>query len=183
MHQIIERTLIAIVTATTAACTLAGPGVSPYGRLTTINPLARRTSSSGELIAVSSDSLWLLSRDSLVTFGIGAISSVDVQRHHFTAKRTLVHSAVIGIATGAALTAACASVDDTENCGAVFPVFALAFTALGAVLAIGAEESSKLHFAPYQWPDMRAFARFPQGMPDSARATLVLARPTGLVRR
>jgi hypothetical protein len=183
MRRVIKRTLISIAIATTAGCTLSGPGVSPYGRLTTINPSERRKTSAGELIAVSSDSVWLLGRDSLFTFGMGGISSIEVQRHQFNAKRTFIHSLVVGVAAGAALGYACSTVEDTDGCGAVFPVIAGFFTAGGAVLAIGTEQSSKFYFAPYQWSDIRAYARFPQGMPDSARATLVFARPSGVLRR
>jgi hypothetical protein len=182
MRRVIERTLIAFGVLTTAACTLAGPGVSPYGRLSSIYPV-QRPASSGELIAVNADSIWLLRRDSLLAFGMAGIRGVEVQRHRFTAKRTLLVSVVAGVVSGAALTLACSSVEDAEGCGGVFPAMVVATTALGGVLAIGANASSKFYFAPHQWSDMRGFARFPQGMPDSARATQVLVRPSGVLRR
>jgi hypothetical protein len=183
MRRLIERMLIAVAAVAAAGCALAGPGVSPYGRAATVYPVTGK-SSSGELIAVDADSLWLLRRDSLAAFRLGGLATVNVERHRFTPKRVILQSFVVGVGTGAALTLACSSVDDgPENCGAVLPVVAGLFTAAGAILSLSAEESSKFHFAPYQWSDMRGFARFPQGMPDSARATLVVARPTGVLRR
>jgi len=122
----------------------------------------------GELIAVSSDSLWLLRHNALSVFPLAGTRQVDVRQSSFGAAKALLWSLAAGLISGAALTAACESVEG--DCGAVLPAVLLSWTFFGGIAALAVEPS---HYAEFPTPaadQLRPYARFPQGMPEAFRS-------------
>ena len=157
-----------LVAAFIAGCALPPPQLSPTGRLTTVHTPADRIA--GELIAVTPDSVWLLTRpDGVLTpFRAEGIVRLDVQRHRMGATRTMQIMAVVGAATGVLLNISCSQVDDA-SCGAVLPGTMLTYLALGSLLALVNFESAWMKYQPGQLILARPFTRFPQGLPDTLR--------------
>lgn len=158
-----------------AGCVLPGGRISPYGRATTVFPIAGERVS-GELLAVGRDTVWLLSGDTLRAIGAGGIRRIDVDRHRFNGNKTMLWMSLAGTGTGVALVLSCVSYKNSEDdssvsCGGVLPGTLLLFLVAGAVLAFSNDHSSKYRLSPVETERLRAFARFPQGIPDSLAAT------------
>ena len=169
------RTLVSgLVAATLAAgCALPAPRVSPNGRTTMLHTGSGRVN--GELIAVSLDTVWMLTRPggTLAPFASANIVRLDVQRHAMGATRTIQAMSLVGLATGVLLSIACSSVDDA-SCGAVIPATMIPYVGLGAIFGLFNFESAWLKYGSFEVIRARPYARFPQGLPDTLRKT---ARP------
>jgi len=69
------------------------------------------------------------------------------------------------VVTGAALTAACAAAD-SDSCGNAFGVTVGLWALLGAPSAHSLEKSSRLLVRGPDFTSLRAYARYPQGLPE-----------------
>jgi hypothetical protein len=162
MRRLIEALALAAVTAT-SACVLPGAPASPYGRHTVLD-LRPGTITEGELLAVDSAGIWLLQRDTLVHYDTAAIRQVRLERHVLNGRRTIVWMMLAGLGTGVALSVACSQVEDAD-CGGVLQSAVLAYTAAGALFSLSNQYSSVWHWSPAESERLRAYARFPQGLP------------------
>jgi len=123
----------------------------------------------GELIAVSLDSLWLLRDDALTVFSIADIEQVNVRQSTFGAKNALLWSLVAGTLSGAALTAACSSIEGND-CSGLFPIVLLSWVLIGGIAAASVEPARYAEFPEPQADVLRPYSRFPQGLPEGYRS-------------
>ena len=130
----------------------------------------------GELVAVSVDSLWVLANSALVSAPLARVVRVRVKRHSLGGGAALAWGIAGGVVTGGLLTAACSSVAD--DCGGVFAVMAVSWLVFTAIAAPSMESSSRIDFRRSQWQDLRAHARFPQGLPVNVDRKLLGVRLT-----
>jgi len=115
----------------------------------------------GELLAVQSDSLWLLDAGQPRALLLQALDEVQVRGRGMSGSGILVWSLLGGIASGVPLTVACATV--TNGCGVVLPTVMLSWLLVGGVAA-AITGSPHRSVGPY--PELLApYARFPQGLP------------------
>ena len=120
---------------------------------------------SGELLAVSVDSLWLLTREgSVQAVPVRPYFSVRVRRHGFGASQTALWIAIGAAVTGLALSTACGQVEDAE-CGGIFPGVGLSWALVGLPFGYALARSAH-HRLPSTDGELRAYARFPQGLPE-----------------
>lgn len=162
--------LLVAMSAVLSAC-LPSMRTSPYGRRATVFPVSAPTTT-GELVAVTQDSIWLMRDSTLLVFASPEVRRVQVQRHQYNAKRTMVWMAIAGGTTALALTTACASYESSsegtgESCAPVFPAVLATFAIAGGLFSLFNQSSSRHTFTADQVDAMRPYARFPQGVPDS----------------
>ena len=150
-----------------AACVTGHYAASPYGRHVEVVPVpgATQSSVSGELIAVSADSVWVLAHLGLLTVPLAQVDAVRVTRHGFTAGKALLWSAVAGTISGLALAAACGAADEGD-CAGVFPSVLLTWGIVGGISAATVSGSARLRLGRTEWERLRPYARFPQGIPE-----------------
>ncbi len=137
----------------------------------------------GELIAVSTDSVWVLRGLELLTAPVARVSLVRLRRHKLDGAAGLIWTVVGGVVTAGLLTAACNSVDGAE-CGGLFAGVMVPWAVIGGLSALSLEASSRQDFRPGEYAGLRAYARFPQGLPEHYDAgTLALPVPASASRR
>jgi hypothetical protein len=116
----------------------------------------------GELMAVEPDQIWLSSHsDSLVALPFDEVRKIVIHPFGFTAGTIVAWVGVAGLVTTAGMVGACASVDGSD-CGAFALVWVGAWVTIGTISGLLIRPSRKI------WPsksDLRAYARFPQGLP------------------
>lgn len=153
-----------------AGCALPPPRLSPTGRSTTVHTRNERVA--GELIAVTPDTVWVLTRPGGVVtpFSAQSIVRLEVQRHGMGGTRTMQIMSVVGATTGVLLTTACSQVDDI-SCSGVVPGTLLTYIGLGALFAVVNSQSAWMKYAPAQLILAQPYTRFPQGLPDTLRAS------------
>ena len=134
----------------------------------------------GELVAVSADSLWVLADSALVSAPLASVFRARVKRHSLGGGAALIWGVVGGVVTGGLLTAACSSVAD--DCGGVFPAMVVPWLLFVAISAPSMESSSRIDFRRSQWQELRAYARFPQGLPVNVDRRLLGVRVTVPIR-
>jgi hypothetical protein len=149
-----------------AAVPAAGAQPAPSVRGATLQ-LELRTAGplSGELLAVEGDSLVLLAgpRD-MRRVALGDVLRARVPRPGMSARGVLAWTVVGGLVSGALLTGACASLDDTSGCGAVLPAVALTWGVFGGLSA--AVAGSGWRVVTMDAATLTPYARFPQGLPE-----------------
>jgi hypothetical protein len=174
------RVAVACLTlaAVTAGCVLGRQPVSPWGRAVRVAPVpAAALRVSGELLAVSAESLWVALRHENVSVPFDQVERVYVRRSNLGAGQALGYSVMMGLVTGGALAAACGQVDDAA-CGAVLPVAVLSWLAWGALSGMSLEAGAFTGVPAAEWEQLRPYARFPQGLPESVpRRAVAGARP------
>ena len=154
-----------------SACVISGTSVSPNGRSADVKSRALG-SQRGELLASRSDSIWLLRDGVVLAIPMSDVNAVTVERHAFGGKRTVAWSAGIGAVTGVAMSIACASYKPksrsaSSGCAGWLPGTAAVWTGLGSLFAISNAHSADFHLDARDSVRLRAFARFPQGMPTT----------------
>jgi hypothetical protein len=123
----------------------------------------------GELLSVSGDSLWVLSKSGVFGMALGEVQGVDVRMHNWTRKRALTWNLVAGLGSAIAMTAACSSVDDMEGgCGTVFLSWSLTWALVGGIAGAALAAGSNRRVLPSH-DALRPYVRYPQGLPDGAR--------------
>jgi hypothetical protein len=91
------------------------------------------------------------------------VGRVRVRQHDFDGGDALLWVGIAAIATGAGMTIACGTLDDT-SCAGVFPAVALSFGLFGGLFSVGMMRSGWRE-VPVDVEALRAYARFPQGAP------------------
>jgi hypothetical protein len=151
---------------------LAGPAaaqrvpVSVLGRQTEVT-LDSGAQLRGELIEADATSLLLGAPTGFESTELADVVRVRVRQHDFTGGKVLTWVGIGALASGLGMTLACSQVDDT-SCGGVFPVVALSFGLIGGLFGAGIT-SSGWREIPVDSEMLRAYARFPQGVPPTFR--------------
>lgn len=158
----------------TSGCVLSGLPISPYGREVRVHDAQNQIR--GELIAVASDTLWVLQGSTLRHVVLSTQHKIVVRRHNFTAERTMRWMLPAGAGTGAALLVACRSYERSEDgnvdAGCVEHVAGtmLSFAAAGLIFG-GINAYTAVHrLTPADSVRLRAYSRYPQGLPEAVRA-------------
>lgn len=129
----------------------------------------------GELLSVSSDSIWIETDSVTVALARDGITMVEYRRHKFGARRARTIGFAIAGATTLGIAAACSSpeVGGDANCGSV-TVGWLAITSGLALLSSVLANNAEWRALPLdQWDQLVAHARFPQGLPASSQPKAV----------
>jgi hypothetical protein len=170
--------VIAVAGLAIQACVLARQAVTPLGRAVKVTPIPREHTPerSGELIAVSAESLWLAQDSGVVSVPWSRVERVQVRRSTLSVGHAMGYSVVLGLVTGGALGAACSQVEDA-SCGGVLPVALGGSLFFGALSAISIESSAVQTLRAARWEELRRYARFPQGLPDGLPRRSVAALP------
>lgn len=120
---------------------------------------------SGELIALTPDSLWVLTRQGLQGEPLARVDRVTIKQHSVGPGTIAVWGTVAGVVSGGVLTGACSSVAD--DCGGVFVGTLLLWGVVTAISAASVGSSHQRTFRGAAFTDLNAYARFPQGWPDA----------------
>lgn len=161
-----------------SGCVTAGAPISAYGRPATVHAEGARTS--GELLAASADTVWMLWSSGLRPIPASSIRRVDVQRHTFGLRRTLKWLGFAGLGTGAALMISCSSYYSSQedgggaDCYGVVPGTMLVFAAAGLLLGSINEYTTKHRLRGVDTERLRTWSRYPQGIPDLLRRVPVI---------
>ena len=158
---------MAVLLATGCA---TAPKVPVHGRTVTVVTGREGEKLKGELLTVGSDSLWVRASEGVVEVPLPSVREVRVQRHGFDKSEAFKWALIGGLATGGAMAGACATVDGADNCGLIGLIFGGAWLLVGAVAAPSIDSSSRLDLWRPTPERLRAFARLPQGWPESLRA-------------
>ena len=158
--------VIAVWAVLLAGCSSALQPLSPLGRDVKVARMEGRVTYTGELLAVSADSLWITQPSDNVGIPLGEVRRVYVKIGHLTWGDGVAYGAGVGLAAGVALMSACYEAEGM-GCEAVLPVVAASGLLWGAIAGLSYEASSHRRFTRQQWQALRAYARFPHGLPDS----------------
>ena len=164
-----------------SGCAVSGAPVSPYGRDVSIAVRDERVR--GELLGVGSDTLWVLQGTAVRAVSLSTGRRIEVRRHTFDMRRTLKWLGIAGVATGATLMAACQSYEADgggggNDCLAVLPATALFFGVSGLILGALNDHTTVHRLAPSDTVRLRAFSRYPQGIPPWIRDSLTIPATT-----
>jgi len=158
---------LALLLATGCA---TAPKVPVRGRSVTVVTEGEETNVKGELLTVGSDSLWVEASDGVVEVPLPSVREVRVKRHGLDKGAAFKWALIGGAVTGGAMTGACASVEGADGCGWVGLIVAGLWLLAGAAAAGSMESSSRLDLWRPTAEQLRAFARLPQGWPESLRS-------------
>ena len=148
-----------------AGCSSALQPLSPLGREVSVSRVDNEVNV-GELLAVSEDSVWMVQPSGNVSVPIGEVRRVNVRIGHLTWGDAVGYGAAVGLLAGAAMMTACNQAE-ADGCGSVLVGFGVSGLIWGAIAGLTFEASSHRRFTRQQWEALRAYARFPQGLPDS----------------
>ena len=149
--------------AVLSGCSSALQPLSPLGRDVKVARVRGAVVDAGELLAVSADSVWIAQPSGNVSIPLGEVRRVDVKVGHLRSGDAVAYGAGVGLAAGIAMLSACSQVAD--ECGGVLPAFAVSGLIWGALAGLSFDASSHKRFSRQQWDALRAYARFPQGLP------------------
>lgn len=160
-----------------AGCAARQPDV--LGRSVILVPAdARAAKPKGELLAVDEERLWLRTKDGVREFPRGAVVEVRVRRHGFGGGLAKRVGLIGGLVSGLALTAACSSVEDNEGGGCAAAGFGVgAVWAITGLLASPGLDASAHARLPSRDERLRAYARFPAGLPKDVPPQSLVAGP------
>ncbi len=138
---------------------------SPFGTEVRVRINAEETR--GELLAVSTDSLWIQTKSRMVALPRLGLSTVEYRRHKFGARRTLGIGLAISGVTTLGIVAACNSpdVEPGSGCGTVGVGWLAVTSALSLLSSAIARGGDWKTVPPEQWDQLVAHARFPLGLP------------------
>lgn len=119
----------------------------------------------GELVAVGADSLWIRQDDGVRSMALGDLDGVRVRHHGFTFGKAMLIATIGGLVTGAAMTAACSSIDGSDSCGGVFIGMMGSWLAIGAIAGAASSSSAYRSLEPVSYQALQPYARYPQGLP------------------
>ena len=168
MRRLGSSLALILAGAALTSCVRAGYKPGPLGRMTTLYYNAGNITTRGELMAADSNSVWLLQGASLNAYSLASLRRVQIPRHPFGGGQTIRAGVAVGAATGLLLTLACMQVEDA-SCVAVWPVITALGGTLGALFAVFNDYSTVYRLNPSEWQTIRAYARFPQGLPSPVR--------------
>lgn len=137
----------------------------PRGASVKVERIPQRARVPGELIAVSTDSVWVLGDSGLVAIPANEIRRVLVKRTPLGSEGFLAWGLIVGASTGVVLQLACEQDPDLQ-CGNVFVVNLLGWTGVGALWGAVAGSSHRSIGSGQIDVMLRRYARFPQGLPQ-----------------
>jgi hypothetical protein len=165
-------TLLAVLVG---GCVLPREAISPYGKKATVYPVDGG-SQTGELIATSADSIWLMQSGNIWSLPKARIKKVNIERHRFTGARTFLWMSISGAVSGSMLAMACHSYESSSDgngsssgCLGILPGTVAVFLGIGSIFALSNHYSSNYHLVPTDNSRLQAYSRFPQGLPDTLR--------------
>jgi hypothetical protein len=164
-RQNVGLALLLMGTTFLQACATAGLAPSVLGRDVTLVTRANGPRIKGELLAVDENRVIVGTNDGIHEVAIPQIAQVRVRRHSLDGRQAWTWMLVGALVTGVGLAAACASVDDANGCGGVGAAAVAPWIIFGGLSARSLERSAFLSFDAGQGDQLRAFARFPQGLP------------------
>jgi hypothetical protein len=149
-----------------SGCASAKPGLPLGGRTVELRGTEPKSPKvSGELLAVGPEQVLVLTSAGVRGVPASQVKEARVLRHGLTGRKAWLWVAIGALGTGLALTAACASVEDT-NCGGVLGVTIGAWGLIGGPAAASLAKSSQLRVKGPDFTPLRPYARFPQGLPE-----------------
>jgi hypothetical protein len=162
------RDLGIVVVLASLACGGCAAGTSNvFGRTVTLVPSEDSAPKArGELIAVDGGRLWVRTKDGVRDFDPAALREVRVRRHHFTAGWAVRWGVIGGLASGVAMTAACASVEGNSGgqCARTGAIWGGTWLLVGLLAAPGLDGSSQTTVDPRS-DRLKSYARLPAGLP------------------
>ena len=159
---------VGALAALLAASASAGAGAQtrvPRGAMVRVQRTGVLVDLRGELIAASSDTVWVLEGSQLVSIPAPVVWRVLVKRRPIGARGVAIWGLVGGVASGLGLTVACASY--TDGCGGVLPGVLVLWAGWTAVWAAVAGSEYSDYYSNEFETRLKSFARFPQGLPPS----------------
>ncbi|HET7294792.1 MAG TPA: hypothetical protein VFM88_20380 [Vicinamibacteria bacterium] len=162
-----RRVLAVVLTWSPVGCATTGPMVPVVGRHVDVRPVSGqgKDAAEGELLAVEPERLLVMEPKGIRALPLAGVEQVRVKRHDWGGKRAWTWTVLGALATGGALTASCASVEDNESCGRVGLGVGLTWLLLGGLSAMSLEKSSVERVRGPNWRELAPYARFPQGFP------------------
>lgn len=160
--------LLVVVVTLLQACATTSRAPSVLGRNVTVIPQADAPKVRGELLAVAEGSVIVRAEDGIHEMAIPQIREVRVQRHSFDGKKGWTWTIVGALVSSVGLAAACSSVEEngSGNCAAMgLIVGAAPWLLVGGLSARSLERSAFLSVDFREGERLRAFARYPQGLP------------------
>ena len=124
----------------------------------------------GELIAATTDTVWVLDSAVLYRVPLGSIQQVEFRRFESGASTAWIWGIAAGLVSAGALTAACSSVEGNDGCGSVFPAVMVRWM-LWAGLGAATLSASSGETLPPNVDALQPYARFPQGLPPGVDRT------------
>jgi hypothetical protein len=178
MTRRLQPYVLAVAGLAIQGCVLTRQEVTPLGRAVKVTPIPREHAPerSGELVAVSAESLWLARDSGVVSVPWSRVERVQVRRSTLGAGHAIAYSVVLGLVTGGALVAACSQVEGA-SCGGVLTGALAGWLLLGGLSAISIESSATQTLGAARWEELRRYARFPQGLPDGLPRRTLAAVP------
>jgi hypothetical protein len=177
--SVLRLSLATVVVA--ASCAAAGCAVhgstSVYGRTVTLVPAGQAPKEKGELLAIDQDRIWLYAKDGVREFETATVREVRVERHgEGTTVRRI--GLIGGLVSAIALTVSCSSVEgnDGASCAAVGAAVGGVWALTGLLTSHGLDKSAQLR-VPAADSSLRAFARFPAGLPKQVRPESLVQGP------
>ena len=157
--------VVAVVGLAAQGCVVSRQAVTPLGRQVTLAPVldAPLDAVSGELMAVSADSVWLAPDSGIVGIPWTGVERVHVRISRVKGSHGFAYSAILGAVTGGALFVAC--LQEGDSCGGILPASVLWWMLWGGISAPSIDASARPGFTVENWELLRGYARFPQGLP------------------
>ncbi len=174
----VRRTQAGLAALALALTDCATARVPLFGRSVEVKPVSGHGDSAtkGELLAVGAEQLWVLEPTRVREVPFGEIGQVRVRLHGLDGGKAWTWTLAGAVLTGAALTAACASVEGDNNCGAAFALTAVPWGLFGGLSARSLEKSSRVLVRGPDFDALRPYARFPQGLPEGVDAALLVRK-------
>jgi hypothetical protein len=120
----------------------------------------------GELLGLEDQRLWVMDRANIAaSLNLAQVHEVRIQRHQWSAGQIFRWTAWAGGITSLGMFAACTSLEASGDCASVAIAWAAAWAAVGGISGLLARPS--LRVGPGQTEQIRAYARFPQGLPQN----------------
>ena len=178
-----RRPSILVLAAAVALPGCASHSPDVYGRPVRLVPKAPGGETPrGELLAAQDGRLFLRTKDGVRDFDAAAVREVRVERHG-VARSTRRFALIGGAISFVALTASCSSVEgnDAGGCAAAGGLIGGLTMLTGVLSSMAMESHAEARLSPSR-EELRAFARFPAGMPREIPPEW-LSRPPGKAER
>ena len=154
-----------VVTTLLPACATTRRAPSALGRSVIVVPRADGPRIRGELLAVAEDRVIVRAEDGIHDVALPQIREVRVRRHSLDGRKAWTWTIVGALVSGIALAAACSGVEDSGNCAGAGLAGAVPWLVFGGLASASLERSAFLPFEAREGDRLRAFARYPQGLP------------------
>jgi len=171
MTRVVRWGLLVIALVTSPGATHAQPTSprSPKGAETQVvlAGASRPVTVRGELLAVDSAKVWVLTDSRVTAIPRTDITGLKVRVHKFGGMRAFLTGLVGGVLTTVGMGVACGSVEDSEGCPGFVAAWGTAWLLVTGISAAFMEGNSWDALPLSDWSRIATHARFPQGMPPS----------------